>query len=70
MVLLHSLVLCFSSFTVCPSMAIITAVETLLDLILRSESFGCIVEVIDVEAIRDASVCSMWVVHIYDDGMV
>ena len=58
------------SFAVNRTVPIVTAVEALHDLILRREFFSCMMNVIDVKAICNAFVCSVWIVHIYYDGMV
>lgn len=52
------------------TMSIVAAVEALHNLILRNEFFRYMINVIYVEAIGNASVCRVWIVCIYYDGVM
>lgn len=51
-------------------MAVIAAAKALYNLILRGEFFCCLTDIVYIEAIRNTFVGSMWIVHVYYDGMV
>ena len=51
-------------------MSIVVALEALCDLQMRCLSFHSVASVIDVEAVLDAAVCSVWVICENDKRMM